>query len=161
MTRRFVAMLAALPLSLASQQPVRLSLAVGPYGIDELAGTPQVLSIGVHKPLGETGLAGGRLSWIRDAGFYGLDAAALDLDLGFRSRSDRFEGQVMAGPWAMLGGDGDGTPYAHVGLQATSGATWWLHRRFGLVGRASARFTFVKSEDRAWPGAAFGFVVRR
>jgi hypothetical protein len=160
MTLRHLGLLAALPMALGAQQPVRLSLAVGPYKIDRLAGTPRVASIGIHKPFGLPGLAGGRLSWIRDAGFYGLDALALDIDVGVRSRPARLEGQLMAGPMAMLGGDGDGTPYAHVGLQGTGGATLWLHRRLGLIGSATARFTFV-GDDRVRPGAAVGLVVRR
>lgn len=161
MTLRLLALLTAFPLALVAQQPVRLSFAVGPYEIDDLAGTPSVVSIGAHKPFGVTGLAGGRLSWIRDAGFYGLDAAALDLDFGVRSRPAMFEGLVMGGPWAMLGGDGDGTPYLHVGVQGTSGGTLWLHRRLGLVALATARFTFVDKADRVLGGAAFGLVVRR
>ncbi|MBL8980980.1 MAG: hypothetical protein JNL26_02290 [Gemmatimonadetes bacterium] len=161
MSFRFLALLAALPLALGAQQPARLSFAVGPFEIDDLAGTPNVVSMGVHKPFGLTGLVGGRLSWIRDAGFYGLDAAALDLDLGVRSRPARFEGMVMGGPWAMLGGDGDGTPYTHVGLQGASGATVWLHRRVGLMALATARVTFVESDNRVGSGASFGLVVRR
>ena len=165
MRRRFLPALAALPLvlplALGAQQPARLSLAVGPYEIDRLAGTPNVVSVGIHKPFGVAGLAGGRLSWIRDAGFYGLDAAALDLDFGVRSRPAKFEGVVMGGPWAMLGGDGDGTPYRHVGLQGASGATLWFHRRLGLTGLATARSTLAENDDRLLGGAAFGVVVRR
>ena len=160
---RAVALVAALLGTAAgafAQDGVRYSVAAGPFRIDRLAGTPVVPSLGVHKPVGHRALIGGRLGLVRNAGFYGLDALLLDLDFGIRSRPSRVEWQATAGPWSMLGGDGDGTPYALIGGQATAGATWWVRRQFGFIALGSARFKFDQSNERVTGSAALGVVVR-
>jgi hypothetical protein len=143
-----------------AQQGMRYSLAVGPFRIDRLAGTPVVPSFGMHKPTGRNALIGGRLSLVHNAGFYRLDALAIDLDFGVRGRPARVEWQATAGPWGMLGGDGDGTPYAHIGGQATAGVTWWAGRRIGLLALASGRLRFAAANERTTGSAAIGVVVR-
>lgn len=144
-----------------AQEPLRVALMVGPFRVDRLAGTPHVPSLGLLKPVRERVVVGGRLSLIRDAGFYGLDALTLDLDVGVRTRAARLEGQLSVGPWGMLGGDGDGTPYARVGGQGTAGATWWVRRRFGVVALATTRVNLADSDERVTSSAALGVVVRR
>jgi hypothetical protein len=146
---------------LPAQEPARLAATVGPFRVDRLAGTPRVASLGLHKPICTRGLVGGRLSWIGNAGFYGLDALVLDLDVGVRTRPARLEGHVAVGPWGMLGGDGDGTPYARGGGHGTGGATWWVSQRFGVVALATARVNLADSDERLTSSAALGVVVRR
>ncbi|MCC7052443.1 MAG: hypothetical protein IT355_04190 [Gemmatimonadaceae bacterium] len=143
-----------------AQEGMRYSVAVGPLRIDRLAGTPVVPSVGLHKPTGRRGVVGGRVSLVHDAGFYGLNAVALDLDVGVRSRPARVEWQALVGPWLLLGGDGDGTPYGLVAGQATAGVTWWAQRRFGLLALASGRLKFGTSTERATGSGAIGVVVR-
>lgn len=155
-----VAALLGVASAVGAQQGVRLSLAAGPYRVDRLAGTPIVPSIGVHKPIGRRGLVGGRLGLVRNAGFYGLDALTLDLDFGVRSRPSRVEWQATAGPWTLLGGDGDGTPYGVLGGQATAGATWWARPRLGFLALATGRLKFAASAEHATGGGALGVVVR-
>jgi hypothetical protein len=143
-----------------AQQRVRFSAVAGPFRIDRLAGAPVVPSVGVHWATGRRGLVGGRLSLVRNAGFYGLDALSMDLEMGVRSRPARVEWLATAGPWGLLGGDGDGTPYALIGGQATAGVTWWARRRVGLLALASARLKFSESTERATGSGALGVVVR-
>ncbi len=157
----FIAAFVLAPCVTRAQEPLRIALAVGPFRVDRLAGTPRVPSLNLLKPVRQRVLVGGRLSWIRDAGFYGLDALTLDLDVGVRTRPARLEGHLTVGPWGMLGGDGDGTPYARGGGHGTAGATWWLRRWIGLTASGTARLNLVDTDERVTPSAAFGVVVRR
>jgi hypothetical protein len=147
--------------SAGAQSSTRLSLVFGPQRIDKLAESPVAPTLGLAKPVGRHGVLGGRLGWIRDAGFYGLDALTLDLDAGLKTRPATMEWHATAGPWAMLGSDGDGTPYTHVGGQATVGLTWWPSNRLGLLGSASGRLWLSRSDERLTPGALVGLVIRR
>jgi hypothetical protein len=143
-----------------AQDGVRFSAVAGPLRIDRLAGTPIVPSVGVHWSPGRRGFAGGRLALVRNAGFYSLNALSMDLDFGVRSRPGRVEWQTTAGPWFLLGGDGDGTPYALIAGQATGGVTWWARRHFGFLALASARLKLGESTERATASGALGVVVR-
>ena len=143
-----------------AQNAMRYSLAVGPMRIDRLVGSPMVTSIGIHKPTGRRGLIGGRLGLIRNAGYYSLNALTLDLDFGLRSQPARVEWQATAGPWLLLGGDGDGTPYALIAGHVTGGVTWWAQPHLGFLGSASGRVQFGASNERVTGSAAIGVVVR-
>lgn len=155
-------LLAALPTSGWAQRSPRFFLAAGPYRIDRLAGTPIVPTIGLLKPVGQRGAWGIGLSGIRNAGFYSLNALALDLHIGLRTRPGPVEGFGTVGPATMLGGDGDGSPYARLGLQASVGGTWWVGRHVGVIGFATGRVWVGtgSSENRFSPGASAGIVVR-
>lgn len=144
-----------------AQESVRFAAGAGPFKVDRLAGTPTVPSLSIHKPFGRRAIAGGRLGLIRSAGFYTLDALVIDLELGYRSRPARVEWTLAAGPWGMLGGDGDGTPYVHIGGLGTVGATWWALPRVGLTAAGSGRLWVSRQGDRATPSAMVGVVVRR
>ncbi len=161
MTIRLLVLLAlVLPTAGEAQRGTRLVVAAGPYHVDKVAGTPLVPMVGFFKATGERGLFGFNLGLIREAGFYGLDALTLDVHLGRRSAPGRVEWHATIGPTAMLGGDGDGTPYVGLGGQATVGATWWLGGRIGVMGAGTGRL-WGGSADLFSPGAVLGLVLRK
>lgn len=149
-----------LPVAAEAQRGTRFIVAGGPYRVDDVAGTPFVPLIGLFKATGQRGVFGVNLGLIREAGFYGLDALTLDIHLGRRSAPARVEWFGTIGPTAMLGGDGDGTPYVGLGGQATVGATWWFDDRVGLIGAGTGRL-WGGSADVFSPSAMVGFALRK
>lgn len=146
---------------LAGQRSTRFQIAAGPYRVDRIARTPIVPSIGLFKPFGDRGLAGGNLGLIADAGFYGLTALSLDLHVGLRSRPARVEWNGTVGPSGMLGGDGDGTPYIRAGAHGTVGLVWWVDPRIGLTASTTGRIWFTTGNSRFSPSGAVGITFRR
>jgi len=154
------AALVADPACLAAQRSLRFQAGLGPYRVDDLAGTPLVPMIGLAKPFGHRGLVAGNLGLIRGAGFYGLDALTLDLHIGASSRPDRVEWGATIGPSGLVGGDGDGTPYLAAGVHGTGGVIWWVASRIGLTAAATGRLWFTSGNARLSPSAAIGLTVR-
>jgi hypothetical protein len=154
------AALALEPVDLVAQRGLRFHAAIGPYRVDDLAGTPLVPVIGLAKPVGKRGIVAANLGWIRDAGFYGLDALTLDLDVGIGNRPSRIEWNATVGPSAMIGGDGDGTPYVGAAGHATGGLIWWFDPRIGVTAAATGRLWITSGNSRFSPGAAFGVTFR-
>lgn len=149
-----------LPAAANAQRGTRFFVAGGPYRVDNVAGTPFVPMIGLFKATGQRGMFGVNLGLIREAGFYGLDALTLDIHLGRRSAPAQVEWFGTIGPTAMLGGDGDGTPYLGLGGQATIGATWWAGDRVGLMAAGTGRI-WAGSPDVFSPNAMIGLALRR
>jgi hypothetical protein len=142
-----------------AQSRWRLGLAAGPYRVDDLAGTPLVPAATLAKAVGSGALAGGTLGWIRDAGFYGLDALALDLSVGLR-RGAALEWAGTVGPAFLVGGDGDGTPYTAAGGHVTMSLTRWVGARFGIAVAGTGRLWFTTGNTRFSPGGQIGLVLR-
>ncbi len=155
-----MAAVAAVPASLPAQHPWRLTLAAGPYRVDDLAGTPTVPTVALAKSIGQRGLIGGTLGLIQHAGFYRLDALTLDLGVGRRSSGARLEWTGSLGPAALLGGDSDGTPYLAAGGHATVGLTWWVGRRIGLSLSGVGRVWLTTGNARLSPSATAGVAFR-
>ncbi|MEZ4458032.1 MAG: hypothetical protein R2882_16020, partial [Gemmatimonadales bacterium] len=150
------------PASLQAQAPAggwRLGLSAGPYRVDRLAGTPFVPRLDLTRA-GERAVFTFALSGIKGAGFYSLDALALDAGLGLRGGSPRFEVQGLIGPSGILGGDSDGTPYTGVGAHATLQGTAWVTPGLGLTGGGVARVWFTTGNARFSPSAYAGLRVR-
>lgn len=136
----------------------QLTGAVGPYRIDDLAGTPIVPSATLTRA-GKLSF-GATLWWIDGAGRYTLTALAADLDLGVRFGHERVEGALTVGPSALLGGDSDGTPYLGAGGHTTLSGLLWISEAVGVSLAASAR-AFVRSTDLLFtPSLQAGIRVR-
>ncbi|MGE0443236.1 MAG: hypothetical protein AB7L66_14200 [Gemmatimonadales bacterium] len=161
-----LAILAALtlfgPRSLLAQAPAggwRLGLSAGPCRVDRTAGTPFVPRLDVTRA-GRQAVFTFAVSGIKGAGFYGLDALALDAGIGLRGGSPRFEVQGLIGPSGMLGGDGDGTPYLGFGANATLQGTAWLTSGVGITAGGVARSWFTTGNTRFSPSAYAGLRIR-
>lgn len=138
----------------------RFGVAAGPIRIDDLAGTPLVPNIDLHKAYGRSGIVGGSLGWVRDAGFYGLDALVLDVGLGKRWSTSTRDYALMAGPSGMVGGDGDGTPYLAAGAHLSALAIHWLGEHVGIAVGGTVRVWATTANARVMPGARLGFSFR-
>ncbi|MBM4189051.1 MAG: hypothetical protein FJ206_17260 [Gemmatimonadetes bacterium] len=164
MTRLSIAVLLALvaspPAPGHAQSPLRVAAGVGPYRVDDVAGTPLVPMVGLFKPVGRQAVIGANLGLVKSAGFYGLDALTLDAHLGVEKTSRRLTLTGTLGPSAMAGGDGDGTPYLSAGAHATAGLTWWFTDRVGLWAATTGRLWFTTGNSRFSPGAMVGLSFR-
>jgi hypothetical protein len=160
---RLILMVLLGSIALADRAPAqdrwRLAVAVGPYRVDRLAGTPVIPSVAVSKLAGSRAVFGATVGWIRDAGFYGLDALTFDLDAGVRS-AGRVEWSATAGPSFMVGGDGDGTPYVGAALHGSVGAIWWFGRKVGLTAGTTGRVWLTTGNNRFSPSGSIGLVLR-
>lgn len=164
MTTRLLLILVAalaLPTGAAAQRALQFSAAVGPYRVDDLAGTPLVPSVALAKPFGRRAVWNATLGLVREAGFYGLDALTLDVGVGLRGRPTRFEWQATIGPSALVGGDGDGTPYTTAGVHTTVAGIWWAGKRVGLLASATGRVWATTGNSRFSPSARLGLVIGR
>jgi hypothetical protein len=151
---------AAVAIGAEAQSRWRLAAGVGPYRVDDIAGTPIVPSATLSREVGRGFLVGGTLGWVRDAGFYGLDALTFDFSVGVRRGSGPFEWTGTIGPAVLLGGDGDGSVYAAGGGQTTMTLTRWVGPRFGIVVGGTGRLWFSTGNSRFSPSASAGIVLR-
>jgi hypothetical protein len=148
--------------SRAQADPVRgwsIGFGVGPFRIDDLAGTPLVPTVQVLKT-GRAAAFGATGTWVNDAGFYSLTSATLDLGVGVRTGSSRTDLVALAGPTGMLGGDSDGTPYILAGVHGTLTATWWPSDRVGVSATGVMRVWVTTGNSRFAPSATAGLRLR-
>lgn len=138
----------------------QLAIGVGPYRVDDLAGTPIIPTAQLVKSFGTRGAAGLSVGWIPNAGFYNLTALTVDLGFGVRSAPGRVEWIGLVGPSGIIGGDSDGTPYVGVAGHAGGYVTAWLSDRIGITGGAIARVWISAGNSRFSPSGFAGLRFR-
>lgn len=138
----------------------RLGLGVGVLRVDHLAGTPLVPSLTAGRAFGGSGAGAFDVTLIRGAGRYGLDALVFDLGFGLRKSGEIAEVSFLVGPTAMVGGDGDGTPYLAAGAQAALTGTLWITETIGFSARGAARFWLLAVNEPFAPSLTAGLMLR-